>query len=109
VCGDLRRGWDAGLALGGDVGAAISACVCAVRAGERLKEWRETGKRGPRNSDTDARAHNGPRRRQGGPTWRQREGGRDVRARDRPPDRRGPPISAGGRGHGRARSWAGLV
>jgi hypothetical protein len=26
------------LELGGDVGAAISACVRAVRAGERLKE-----------------------------------------------------------------------
>jgi hypothetical protein len=50
------------------VGASISACVRAVRACERLKEGKETGKRGPQNSDTDARAHNGPGRRQGDPT-----------------------------------------
>jgi hypothetical protein len=42
------------LALGGEVGVAISAFVRIVRAGERLKEGRETGKRGPQNSDTDA-------------------------------------------------------
>jgi hypothetical protein len=68
VCGDLKRGRDAGLALGGDVGAAISVCVRAVHAGERLKEGRRTDKQGPRNSDTDARAHDGPGRRQGDPT-----------------------------------------
>jgi hypothetical protein len=50
------------------VGAAISVCVRAVRTGERLKEGRGTGKRGPWNSDTDARAHNMPGRRQGDPT-----------------------------------------
>jgi hypothetical protein len=70
TCGGDR---DAGLALGGNVGAAISACVRVVHASERLKEGRETGKRVPRNSDTDARAHTGLGRRQGGPTWRQRE------------------------------------
>jgi hypothetical protein len=58
------------LALGGDVGVAISVCVRAVRVGERLKEGRETGKRAPWNSDTNERAHNGPGCRQGGPTWR---------------------------------------
>jgi hypothetical protein len=36
--GTCRGGQGAGLELGGDVGAAISACVHAVRAGERLKE-----------------------------------------------------------------------
>ena len=41
------------MALGGDVGAAILACMRAIHAGERLKEGRETGKRGPQNSDTD--------------------------------------------------------
>ena len=54
VCGDLWRGRDGGLALGRDVGAMISACMRAVRAGELLKEGRETGKRDPRNSDIDA-------------------------------------------------------
>jgi hypothetical protein len=56
------------LELGGDVGATILACVRAVRAGERLKEGAKTGERGPRNSGTDARAHDGPKRRQGDPT-----------------------------------------
>jgi hypothetical protein len=50
------------------VGVAISACMRAVRAGERLREGRGTSKSGPRNSDMDARAHNGPGRRQGDPT-----------------------------------------
>jgi hypothetical protein len=50
------------LELGGDVGATILACVRAVRAGERLKEGAKTGERGPRNSGTDARAHDGPKR-----------------------------------------------
>jgi hypothetical protein len=36
--GTCRGGQGVGLELGGDVGAAISACVCAVCAGERLKE-----------------------------------------------------------------------
>jgi hypothetical protein len=50
------------------VGAAISACVCVVRAGEWLKEGKGTGKQGPQNSGTNARAHDGPGRRQGDPT-----------------------------------------
>jgi hypothetical protein len=36
--GTCRGGQGAGLELGGDMGAAISACVRAVRAGERFKE-----------------------------------------------------------------------
>jgi hypothetical protein len=36
--GTCRGGRGAGLELGGDVGVAISVCVRAVRAGERLKE-----------------------------------------------------------------------
>jgi hypothetical protein len=56
------------------VGAAVSACVRAVRAGERLKEGRGPGKRGPRNSDTGARAHNGPRSRRGSPTGQRGRG-----------------------------------
>jgi hypothetical protein len=35
------------LELGGDVGAAISACVRAVRAGERLKEEGRDWRAGP--------------------------------------------------------------
>jgi hypothetical protein len=53
VCGTCRGGRDAGLELGSDVGATISACVRAVPACER----------GPRDSGTDARAHDGPKRR----------------------------------------------
>jgi hypothetical protein len=45
------------------VGATVSVGVRAVRAGEQLKEGRETGKQGPRNSDIGARARNGPGRR----------------------------------------------
>jgi hypothetical protein len=71
--GTCRGGRGVGLDLGGDVGTTISACVCAVRAGERLKEGGGTGERGPRDSGTDARAHNRPKRRQGDPT-EQREG-----------------------------------
>jgi hypothetical protein len=48
--GTCRGGRGAGLELGGDVGAAISACVHAVRASERLKEGEGTGERGPRDS-----------------------------------------------------------
>jgi hypothetical protein len=53
---------------------AVSACVRAVRADERLKEWRGTGKRGPQNSDTDARARNGPGHRRGGLTGQRGKG-----------------------------------
>jgi hypothetical protein len=59
--GTCRGGRGADLELGGDVGATISVCVRAVRAGERLKEGAGTGERGPRNSGTDARAHDGPK------------------------------------------------
>jgi hypothetical protein len=52
--GTCRGGQGAGLELGGIVGATISACVRAVRAGERLKEGGGTGKRGPRDSGIDA-------------------------------------------------------
>jgi hypothetical protein len=92
------------------VGATISACVRTVHMGERLKEGRETGNRGPRNSDTDARAHNRPGRRQGGPTWRQREGGRERAGVRFTADRQGPLVSAGGRGRACATgpAWADL-
>jgi hypothetical protein len=63
------------------VGAAVSACVRAVRAGERLKEGRRNGKRGPQNSDTDTRARNGPRRRRGGPTGQRERAGELARRR----------------------------
>jgi hypothetical protein len=67
--GTCRGGRGADLELGGDVGTTISACVRVVCTGERLKEGRKgTGERGPRDSGTDARAHDGPKRRQGGPT-----------------------------------------
>jgi hypothetical protein len=66
--GTCRGGRGAGLELDGDVGASILACVRAVRAGERLKEGGGAGKRGPRDRGTDARAHDGPKRRQGDPT-----------------------------------------
>jgi hypothetical protein len=49
--------------------------VRAVRAGERLKEGGGTGERGPWNSNTDARAYNGPKHRHGDPI-EQREGER---------------------------------
>jgi hypothetical protein len=75
--GTCRGGQGAGLELGGIVGAAISACVCAVHTGEQLNEGgKGTGERGPRDSGTDARAHNRPKRRQGDPTG-QREGERE--------------------------------
>jgi hypothetical protein len=54
------------LELGGDMGAAISMCVRAVRAGER----------GPRDSGTDARAHDRPKRQQGDPPNIEREKGK---------------------------------
>jgi hypothetical protein len=50
-----RRG--AGLALGGDVGAAISACVRAVRAGERLKEGGDGLASGAHQTTTQTREH----------------------------------------------------
>jgi hypothetical protein len=86
--GTCRGGRCADLELGGDEGAAISACVCAVRAGERLKEGGETGEWGPRGSGTDARAHDRPKRRQGDPT-EQREGERE--------ERRGSALTGGAR------------
>jgi hypothetical protein len=58
----------------GDMSSAVSACVRAVRAGEQLKEGRGTGKRGPRNSGTDAQARNRLGRRQGGPTGQRGRG-----------------------------------
>jgi hypothetical protein len=61
------------LELGGDVGTSISACVRAVRAGERLKEGGGTGEWGPQDNDRGARAQDGPKRRHGDPT-EQREG-----------------------------------
>jgi hypothetical protein len=56
------------------MGTTISSCVHAVHAGERLKEGRGTGKRGPRNSDTGARARNGLGRQRGGPTGQRGRG-----------------------------------
>ena len=74
--GTYRGGHGAGLELGSDMGAVILSCVRAVRAGERLKEGGGTGERGLRDSGTDARAHDRPKRRQGDPT-EQREGERE--------------------------------
>jgi hypothetical protein len=45
--GTCRGGRGAGLELGGDVGATISTCVRAVRAGERLKEGGRDWQAGP--------------------------------------------------------------
>jgi hypothetical protein len=42
-----RGGRCAGLELGGDVGTVISACVRAVRAGERLKDGGRDWRVGP--------------------------------------------------------------
>jgi hypothetical protein len=58
------------------MGTAISVCVRAVHAGERLKEGRGTSKRGPQNRDTHARASNGPGHRQGGPTGQREKVGK---------------------------------
>jgi hypothetical protein len=60
------------------VGAAISACVHARGPRRRAVEGGGggTGERGPQDSGTDARAHNGPKHRQGDPT-EQREGERE--------------------------------
>jgi hypothetical protein len=83
-------GRDAGLALGGDVDAAISACMRAVRVGERLKEVKGTGKLGhgtaaqtrehttsqgtdkatPLDREGEGQRASWARRRQDGPTWR---------------------------------------
>jgi hypothetical protein len=43
------------LELGGDVGAAISACMRAVRAGERLKEEGEVLASGARGTVAQTR------------------------------------------------------
>jgi hypothetical protein len=45
--GTCRWGQGAGLELGGVVGATISVCVRAVRAGERLKEGGRDWRVGP--------------------------------------------------------------
>jgi hypothetical protein len=87
--GTCRGGQGAGLELGGDVGAAISACVHAVRAGERLKaegEGLASGARGtvaqtreritgqsadsatPPNSEKEKGKRGVGQRRQAGPT-----------------------------------------
>jgi hypothetical protein len=68
VCGDLKRGLECRFGAGwrrwrGDLG--MHACGLRRRA---VKEGKGTRKRGPRNSDTDARAHDEPGRRQGDPT-----------------------------------------
>jgi hypothetical protein len=67
LCGDLYRGsgcrFRAGWRRGHD-----DLGVRVVRIGERLKEGEGTSERGPRDSDTDAQAHDGPKRRQGDPT-----------------------------------------
>ena len=75
--------------LGGDVGTTISACVRAVRAGERLKEegeglargargtaartrehitGRSTDRATPQNSERENRKRGAGRHRQAGPT-----------------------------------------
>jgi hypothetical protein len=87
------------------VGVAVLSCVCTVRAGERLKEGRGTGKRGQRNSDTDTRARNGPGRRRGGPT-RQRERSGKLARHDA--DRAGPHGGESGEGGG-GRALAGQL
>jgi hypothetical protein len=45
------------LELGGDVGAAISACVHAIRAGERLKEGGKGLASGARRTEAQTREH----------------------------------------------------
>ena len=88
--GTCRGGLGAGLELGGNVGAVISACMRAVRAGERLKEEGEglaSGARGtaaqtreritgrsadratPPNSEREKGKRGVGRRRQAGPTY----------------------------------------
>jgi hypothetical protein len=106
--GTWRGGRGAGLELGGDVGATISACVRSVRTGERLKEGGEgTGERGPRDSGTVARAHDGPKRRHGDPI-EQREGERGREAWVGA-DRRGSPVRDRGRVGASTRARLGLV
>jgi hypothetical protein len=77
------------------------------RACARLKEGGGTGERGPRDSGTDARAHDGPKRQQGDPT-EQREGERKRGAGRR--RQAGPAYQrprARGRGHARAAGLSG--
>jgi hypothetical protein len=81
--GTCRGGEVAGLELSGDVGAAISACVHGPRRRAVEGGWGGTGERGPRDSGTDARAHNRPKRRQGDPT-EQREGEREEGRKSAP-------------------------
>jgi hypothetical protein len=62
--GTCRGGRGAGLELGGNVGATISSCMRAVRAGERLKEgggrdWR-AGPVGQRHSRASTRRAKAP-------------------------------------------------
>ena len=74
-------GPDDGFALGGDVGAMVSACVRAVRVSGRLKEGRGAGKRGLRDNDTACERATGQGTDEAGPLGREGEGERASGAR----------------------------
>ena len=92
--------------LGGNVGLAISACVCAIRAGERLKEGVGKGlASGARGTATQTCEHTtGQSADKVAPQNSKRGRGREARVGA---DRRGP--SVGDRGRAGTRARLGLV
>jgi hypothetical protein len=79
------------------VGAAVSTCVRAVCAGERLKERRGTTKRGSRDSDTAREHATGQGADEAAPLGIERGGERAGRGADR----WGPSVSGRGWAAGR--------
>jgi hypothetical protein len=101
---DLKRDREDSFTLDGDVGAAISVCVRAVRAGGRLKKGRGTGKRGPRDSNTARERATGQSDDMAAPL--RREGGSACERVRRGTDRWGSPINRRGRVGGQL-GWMG--
>jgi hypothetical protein len=104
--GTCRGGRGAGLELGGDVGAAISACVHVVRVGKRLKEGEGTGELGPWTAAQTCEHTTGQSADKVTPQNNERERGRQARVGT---DRRGPPIRDRGRVGAGTRERLGLV
>jgi hypothetical protein len=88
--GTCRGGQGTGLELGGDVDTTISACVRAVRAGERLKEEGEGLASGARGTALQTRERITAIAPTGRPHWTAR--GRKGRGARVSSDRRVPPV-----------------
>jgi hypothetical protein len=102
--GTCRGGQGAGLELGSDVGTAISACVHAVRVGERLKEGEGLAS-GAHGTEAQTREHTtGQSADMVTPQNSEKERGREARVGA---DRRGPPVRD--QGHARAAGLSGPI